>query len=578
MKTLIAKGQNINNSFQNKNLIIVSLFLLAMIVKFLIFFLVTDPIIFYKYPYFAQSIVQGKDIGERLLDISPLYLFVNILSYYIYGTNWEALVIVQVVIASLNSVLVFLIGEKFFGRTVGIIAALLLILYANLTIIDLTIEPESILIFINSLAIFMLMKAKESSRYTFNYLLWFAAGCLIGLSVITKPNSLIVLAGVLIWVWVTGDDFKQKWKSVILLLIGVTIFVAPVTVRNYLKFNDFILTTADGGKVFYHGNGPGANGMGRSDLPFQGFIEEKKNDPDAAHAMFRETARAISGHPLKPSQSAGFWLGRTLDYIKSDPAQWFSLELRKFYLFWNKYEVHDIDSNYKNYIILSKMPLINFGIISVLGVLGMLLSVRDYRRNFLLYWMIFAYLVTTLVFFASSRYRIPAVPFLAIFAAYAVTYLFDLLKKKKIKETGIILSVLVILGLLTNIPYRNEIALYDRWQMATRFHYTLGANIAFKKGMYEKAIEELKTTIAMEPDFVPAYNMLGKSYAMLNNFEQADINFRQVIRLAPELEEGYLNLGLLYRLKGDKSQEKYYLKKALSINPDNEKIKKYLDE
>lgn len=578
MKTLNIKDQNINISFQNRNLIIVSLFLLSLIFKFLIFFLVTDPIIFYKYPYFAQSIAQGKDIGERLLDISPFYLFVNILSYYIYGTNWEALVIIQTIIASLNSVLVFLIGEKIFGRPVGIIAALLLIFYANLTIIDLTIEPESILIFINSLAVFTLIKAKESSQYKYNVLLWCAAGCLIGLSIITKPNSLLFFAGVLIWVWLTGERFENKWKSTILLLAGVTIFVAPVTVRNYLKFDDFILTTADGGKVFYHGNGPGANGMGRSDLPFQGFIEERKNDPDAAHAMFRETARAISGQPLKPSQCAGFWFDRTLNYVKSDPALWLSLELRKFYLFWNKYEVHDIDTNYKNYITLSKMPLINFGIMSVLGVLGMLLSVRYFRETFLLYWMIFAYLATTLVFFASSRYRIPAVPFLAIFAAYAVTHLFDLLKKKKMKETGIMLSIVVALGLLTNIPYRNEIAQYDRWQMATRFHYTLGANISFKKGMYEKAIEELKTTIAMEPDFVPAYNMLGKSYAMLNNYEQAEINFQHVIRLAPELEEGYLNLGLLYRLQGDKPREKYYLKKALSINPDNEKIKKYLDE
>jgi tetratricopeptide (TPR) repeat protein len=578
MQTLNTKSQNINNLLQNRNFIIVSLFLLALIFKFLIFFLVTDPIIFYKYPYFAQSIVQGKDIGERMLDISPFYLFVNILSYYIYGTNWEALVIVQVIIASLNSVLVFLIGEKFFGRPVGILAALLLIFYANLTIIDLTIEPESILIFINSLSILMLIKAGESNLNKYKYLLWFAAGCLIGLSVITKPNSLLFFAGVLIWVWLTGENYEQKWKSAILLLVGVTIFVTPVTVRNYLKFDDFILTTADGGKVFYHGNGPGANGMGRSDLPFQGFIEEKKNDPDAAHAMFRETARAISGYPLKPSQCASFWFDRTWDYIKSDPSQWFSLELRKFYLFWNKYEVHDIDSNYKNYVTLTKMPLINFGVISVLGILGMLLSVKSFRETFLLYWMIFSYLVTTLVFFASSRYRIPAAPFFAVFAAYTIAYLFDLLKKKKIKKTGIMLSALVAIGLLTNIPYREEIARYDRWQEATRVHYSLGASIFFKKGMYEKAIAELNKTIALEPDFVPAYNMLGKSYALLNNLKQAEINFRQVIRLAPELEEGYLNLGLLYRLKGDEPQAKYYLRKALSVNPDNEKIKKYLGD
>ena len=76
----------------------------------------------------------------------------------------------------------------------------------------------------------------------------------------------------------------------------------------------------------------------------------------------------------------------------------------------------------------------------------------------------------------------------------------------------------------------------------------------FQKGMYEKAIEELKITIAMEPDFVPAYNLLGKSYAIVNDFDQAEISFRNVISLAPELEEGYLNLGLLYRLKGDEAQ------------------------
>jgi tetratricopeptide (TPR) repeat protein len=224
------------------------------------------------------------------------------------------------------------------------------------------------------------------------------------------------------------------------------------------------------------------------------------------------------------------------------------------------------------------MPLINFGVISVLGILGMLLSLKYYRKTFLLYWIVIIYLATTLVFFVSSRYRAPAAPFLVIFAAYAITYFFGLFKEKKFKETGILLLIIVALGLSTNIPYRKEIAGYDKWQNATRLHYVLGANAFFQKGMYGKAIEELKITIAMEPDFVPAYNLLGKSYAILNNFEQAEINFRDVIRLAPALDEGYLNLGLLYRLEGNESRANYYLEKALAINPNNEKIKKHLDK
>lgn len=562
----------------NRNLIIIILFVSALAVKFLVFFLVTDPIIFYKYPYFAEKIVLGENIGERLLDISPFYLLIHILSYHVYGTNWEALVIVQMILGSANAVLVFLIGEKAFGRLTGVVAAVLLILYHNMTIIDLTLEPESILIFLNTLAILFLMKARESGRSRYNNFLWLAAGLLLGLSVITKPNALVVLAGALIWLWIMEKDVKFKLKSTGLLLIGSVILIAPVTARNYLKFNDFILATADGGKVFFHGNGPGANGMGRADLPFQGFIEESQADPDAAHAMFRQTARAITNQPLKPSECSKFWFDRTLNFITSDPVRWLNLEIKKFYLFWNKYEVHDIDSNYKTYVTLSKLPLINFGMISVLGILGMFFSVKYWRGNFLLYWMVVAYLVTTLVFFASSRYRIPAAPFLAIFAAYAIVCLAALVKEKKFRETAVMSMMIIALALLTNIPYRSEIERYDRWQKATRYHYSLGANIYFKKGMYEKAIGELKTTIAMEPDFVPAYNLLGKSYALLSKYDEAEMNFHNVIRLAPQLEEGYLNLGLLYRLKGDESNAKYYLQRASAINPENEKVKKYLSE
>jgi len=576
MKIFMMKDRRIHFSLNNRNSILLLIFVSALIVKLLIFFLVTDPIIFNKYPYFAERIAQGKDIGERLLDISPFYLFVNLMSYYIYGTNWEALVIFQIILGSLNCALVYLIGEKIFGKVIGVIAALFLILYHNLTIIDLTLEPESLLIFLNSLTILVLINFQESDRSKYRY--WFAlvAGMLIGLSVITKPNSLLFLIGALIWLLFTEKNIAGKLKSTALLLAGVFIFVAPVTARNYLKFNDVVMTTADGGKVFFHGNGPGANGMGRADLPFQGFTEEGMDDPDSAHALFRKTARAISGLPLKPSECSKFWFGNTLDYIKSNPAQWLSLELKKFYLFWNKYEVHDIDSNYKNYKTLSKMPLMNYGVISVLGILGMLLSLKYFRRAFLLYWMVFIYLGTTMIFFASSRYRIPAAPCMAVFAAFAVVYFFNLLKDKDYKKSGIFLSGLLVLGLLTSLPYRHEIAGYDQWQNATRLHYSMGANLFFKKGMYEKAIEELKITTALAPDFAPAYNLMGKSYAVLNHFEQAEINFRNVIKLAPELPEGYLNLGLLYRLKGDETKADYFLEKALSLNPDNEKIRRYI--
>jgi 4-amino-4-deoxy-L-arabinose transferase-like glycosyltransferase len=554
--------------------IIFLIFLVALVVKLLIFYLVTDPIIFYKYPYFSEQIAQGKDIGERLVDISPLYLSLNLLSYYVYGTNWEALVLIQIIIGSLNCVLIYIIGAKVFNKTVGIISALLAMFYSNLTLIDLTLEPEAILIFFNSLIVLVALKAVEAVSARKQSALWLLTGLLMGLSIITKPNSLLVSAGVLIWLWLkaTAINLRVKWSLV--MLAGVIVVVAPVAIRNYVKFNDFVLVTADGGKVFFHGNGPGADGMGMAGLPHQGFIEEGSKEPDYAHVLFRKHARLASGKNLKPSECASFWVRTTLSHIKSNFPSWLYLELKKFCFFGKGYEAHDIDSNYKNYLALCGKPLIGFGVIALFGVIGMALSLGRIRRAFLLYWMILTYFATVMIFFASSRYRIPAAPFLAIFAAFAIHQIFDFIRRKKIKETGAVFICLFLLGAGSHYCFREEIAGYDRWQMATRLYYSMGGNLPFKRGRYAEARDNLKRAVALAPDFAPAYNnLLGKTSAILGDYTEAETGFLKVIELVPDLEEGYVNLGLLYKLQGDDKKAAVCLKRALEINPDNQKIK-----
>jgi len=556
----------------HRHIIILIIFLSALVVKFLVFYLITDPIIFVKYPHFAQQIAAGKNIGERLLDLSPFYLLINRLSFYIYAQNWEALVILQIIIGSLNCIVVYLIGEKIFGRKTGFLAAILLLLYGNLTLIDLTLEPEAILIFLNSLLILLLINIEESNSHLKSWL-WLSAGLLTGLSVITKPNSLLVLIGILIWICFIRREKLSRFRSTFLLLIGVIIAVAPVTARNFLIFHDFVLVTADGGKVFYHGNGPEANGMERADLPHQGFIEESSDEPDYAHTLFRKTARAISGKDLKPSACSAFWVGQTLAHIRSDFPAWLYLELKKFGLFWHSYEVHDIDSNYKYYVTLKKFPLLNFGIIAVLGILGIVLSRKKFRDAFLLYWMILTYLSTVLVFFASSRYRIPAAPFLAVFSAFFMTYAASLWKEKKIRTLLIIFSIFIALSIAIHLPWQNELARFDRWQKATRIHYILGGKFLYNKGLYLQSIAELQKAIDLEPNFVPAYNLMGKCYALTNNYHLAEKYFQKVIELSPQIDEGYINLGLLYGLTGNDSKARLYLEKALAINPQNEKTR-----
>jgi len=554
------------------------IFLAAFSLKLTLFFSATEPVIFYKYPHFAQMIVQGSDIGERILDLSPLYLYVNLLFYKIYGTNWEMLAVIQIFLGSLNCAFIYLLGEKIFGKVIGYLAALLLFLYGNLTLIELTLEPEAFVLFLNTLAVLSLYHCREEAAWGRSYWSWMVPGFLLGLSIVTKPNALLLLPLAVVWIWLGRGRTGIKTQAALCLVLAAGLVVLPVTLRNYIKFKDIILITADGGKVFFHGNGPGSTGMERADLPHQGFLEEGLGEPDAAHALFRKVARQITGRPLTPSECARFWTAYTLNYMRGKPLSAFVLEIKKFLYFWNSYEVHDIDSTYKSYQKIRSWPLLPFGVLAALGAVGMFLALPDFRRAFLLYAGVLVYLFSVLIFFSASRYRLPATPFLSIFGAYTLIWNFSRFKEKQWAKALLCLAALAFAWAAPHWFFQNNIGAFDRWQRATRIHYSLGGNVFFQRGHYRQAADEYEKAIALQPGFAPAHNRLGKVYAVLNEFESAETHFRKVIELAPGVDQGYLNLGLLYVLKGAPQEALLWLEKALAVNPNNTQARKQIQK
>jgi tetratricopeptide (TPR) repeat protein len=551
---------------------------LSMTLKITIAYFVTDPIIFNKYPYFAQRVAQGVDIGERILDLSPFYLYINILFLKIFGPNWEVLTLLQAFLGSMTCLVVYKIGFRLFGASSGFIAAVLLMLYGNITLIELTLEPEAFVLFFNSLAVLALFWAGDEHSPPCRPWRWLPAGILIGLSAITKANGLLILPGALIWIFLSIKTVRNRFKATAVLLLAAALLISPITLRNYIRFHDFVIITADGGKVFFHGNGPGATGMERADLPDQGFREEGQTEPDYAHSLFRETARAKNTVPLKPSECSDYWYSRTFEHLYTDPASALFLLVKKFCLFWNNYEVHDLDTTYKNYLTLQDWPLLTMGMISALGLLGMGLALGAWRRIFPLYWMVFITLISVLVFFVASRYRLPAVPFLCLFASFGLVKWFHFIREKEIRKTFFWLISLSIFLLFAYLPFREEIQRFDRWQQASRIHYSLGGRLLFQKGQYREAIRELEKVIFVDPHFAPANNIMGKSYAILGDLEQAQHYFQMVIKLAPTMDEGYLNMGLLFELQGDQTHAFEFLQKAHELNPNNFKTASHLEK
>jgi Flp pilus assembly protein TadD len=69
---------------------------------------------------------------------------------------------------------------------------------------------------------------------------------------------------------------------------------------------------------------------------------------------------------------------------------------------------------------------------------------------------------------------------------------------------------------------------------------------------------------------------LGKSYALRNEPGKAEENFLKVIALSPNSDQGYMNLGFLYELRGDIPKATAFFLKAYSLNADNLKVKEQL--
>lgn len=552
------------------------IFLTAVCARAFFLVLIDEPALFMKYPFFAEKLVRGEDIGTRLVDLSPFYLYFMTVLKKIFGLEWTTAKVIQSFAGAVNSLLVCALGGRVFSREAGFWGGMIFALYGNLIILESTLEPTVFILQFNLLCIYFLYRVQESLNDPGEFIMWTAiAGLFAGLSIVTKPNSLLLLPLVTVWIAFSARNvsIQDRLKIALTFCCIAFVVVLPVTVRNYVKLKDFVLVTADGGKVFFHGSGKGATALEGTGLPDEGFAEENTKEPDYAHVLYRKTASRLSGKELSPSESSKFWFRRTLSNVTDDPLSYLKLELKKLFYFFNNYEMHYIASAYKEYKASLSFPFIRYGLIASFALLGMILSLPGFRDRFLIYGMVGLYIFSGMLFLVQSRYRTPAVPYLCLFAAYGVLKMKTLLATKRFKGFAAACAGVGVCFALTHLPLRGEIEGVDAWQQGTKIHYQSGARPLFKMGKYEEAVSELNRCVAVVPNFSPAYNLRGKSLALLGKNREALSDFKKVIALSPNFAEGYRNAGFLYVLKNDMEKARVYLEKALVLAPQDSKVK-----
>lgn len=348
-----------------------------------------------QYILMAENLLLGKGlmISPALLAYRPpLYPIFLAGIYYLFGNGYWPVRVVQIILGSLSSIMIYILGRSIFNAKVGILASFISVLYPFFiyyTGFELT---ETLFIFLLILVILYLVKAAENPHPK-NFVL---AGILLGLASLCKPTMLafVLLA-------IGGLLFIHQQKGRILpglvgLLLLFAITVAPWTIRNYLVLHKFIPGTTMGGLVLYAGNNP----LNKSGGGIEGVDYILPKEVNA----------------LDESERDEFLYHKAIEYIKAYPGNFLKLAVIKFSRVWRLYPYAPQFSASKYNIV----SLLSYGLILPFSIAGMILSLRKWKKCLFLYLVILYFTFFHMVSIGSVRYRAPIMPYIIIFAGYGL--------------------------------------------------------------------------------------------------------------------------------------------------------------
>lgn len=508
------------------------------------------------YDSWAGRIASGDWLGHGVFYQAPLYSYFLGFLYTLLGRDLIAVRLVQIALGASSCVLLARAGRSFFHNTAaGLLAGLLLAVYPTAIYFDCSIQKSVLDLFFICALLALLGKILERSRRRW----WMATGLVVGLLALTRENALIFLPILLIWLFVNwrGELLKTRLQWAGLVLLGAAAILLPVGYRNLVAGGEFHLTTSQFGSNFYIGNSRAATG---TYVPLQ---------QGRGNAMFeREDATKLAeqgkGRKLTPSEVSSYWTAKALDEIRADVSRWVRLLFRKWLMVWNISEVGDSDDQYTHGdwspLLGTLNPLLHFGILTPLAILGICLTWNRRKDLWLLYALIFVYAVSVALFYVFSRYRFPLVPLLILFAAAGVIFLRDAFRGTKRLPLWAGLAAAAVAAAVCNR------AMIPEYFIRADTHNNLGNAFAVE-GKIQEAIGHYEQALQFNPGNPDVPLNLAAALLQTGRFDEAARYYEQALRSAPNNARAQYSLGIALLNLGRPGNAIGHFEQALRIDP-----------
>lgn len=486
----------------------------------------------------AQGIAHGDFWGKEAFFRAPLYYYFLGLIYYVFGHSYFVPRFIQILLGAISTWLTYRLGRRLFGQTVGVVAGVAYAICGPIIYTEAELLIPALLLPLLLLTLIQLDKQRgAASNWGF-----FLAGCLLGLAALARPNVLIFIPFVWLWIlWV----LRGKLRWCLSFSIGIILLIAPVTLRNWIVGHDLVLIASQAGVNFYVGNNPKSDG-------YTAIVPGTPGDWEGGYRATIQIAEDAAGRKLKPSEVSRYWFQRGWSEMASDLPAWIALTWRKIRLLYSGHEIGNNEDIYfqrrwswlLGLLMWEKIIGFPFGILLPLGFLGVALQF-DWRKNALLILFFLSYSASIVAFFVCTRYRLPLIPILTIWSGVAIVNLLRIAKERTFKAHWPAIAFFVLLLIVAN---QNPLA--GKGIRGFEGAYYLG-NKYMEKGQYPEAVDTYREAQELNPHSAFPYYGLALIWMKQGKIAEAREELERALAEDSAFTQARNNLALILFQQGN---------------------------
>jgi 4-amino-4-deoxy-L-arabinose transferase-like glycosyltransferase len=327
----------------------------------------------------------------------------------------------------LQPLLAYLLARELFDEFSGLVAAALMALYSYFIYYSATLMTEPFYITAILASLYLSIRLAKSSPKSY---LKYAIGLGLAIGIAALLRQLYLLFAPFIFAWVIWVYRKRHGhsplKPLVITLAIILVMILPITIYNYIRFDQFVLLNSNAGYAFFWSNHP---------IYGTRFLSILPSEMGSYADLIPSELRGLNEVELDQAL-----LRRGLEFVIQDPVRYLFLSLSRipvYFTFW---------PTSSSSLISNIARVASFGLMVPFMILGLFYALSR-RKNkeipliqdptVLLIGFTAVYSLIHLLSWSLIRYRLPVDAVLIVFAGLALTQIFRRLNISRLKHRTI---------------------------------------------------------------------------------------------------------------------------------------------